>query len=64
MMNLKFRQQCSNNSIWGLNSLMIDCGYLAFEKLESTVYFDIQFSLRNIQYNKTVSLPLGTQKGE
>ena len=22
MMNLQFRQQCSNNSIWGLNSLM------------------------------------------
>ena len=34
---------------------------LAFEKLESTINVDIQFSFRNVHY-KTVSVPLGTHR--
>ena len=35
-------------------------GNLAFEKLESTIYVDFQFSFRNAHY--TVSVPLGTHR--
>ena len=38
-----------------------NCGNLAFEKLESTINVDNQFSFRNVHY-KTVSVPLGTHK--
>ena len=31
------------------------------EKLESTIYVDVQFSFRNVHY-KTASVPLGTHK--
>ena len=34
---------------------------LAFEKLESTINVDIQFSFRNVHY-KTVGVPLGTHR--
>ena len=36
-------------------------GNLAFEKLESTINVDNQFSFRNV-HKKTVSVPLGTHK--
>ena len=36
-------------------------GNLAFEKPESTIHADIQFSFRNVHY-KTVSVPLGTHR--
>ena len=36
-------------------------GNLAFEKLQSTINVDIQFSFRNLHY-KTVSVPLGTHR--
>ena len=36
-------------------------GNLAFKKLESTIYVDIQFSFRNTHY-KTASVPLGTHR--
>ena len=34
---------------------------LAFEKLESSINVDIQFSFRNVHY-KSVSVPLGTHR--
>ena len=34
---------------------------LAFEKLESTICVEIQFSFRKVHY-KTVSVPLGTHR--
>ena len=36
-------------------------GNLAFEKPESTIHVDIQFSFRNVHY-KTVSVPLRTHR--
>ena len=36
-------------------------GNLAFEKLESTIHADTQFSFKNVHY-KTVSVPLGTHR--
>ena len=36
-------------------------GNLAFQKLESSINVDIQFSFRNVHY-KTVSVPLGTHR--
>ena len=36
-------------------------GNLAFEKLESSINVDIQFSFRNVHY-KTVNVPLGTHR--
>ena len=47
----------SNNSTY----MGLKFGNLAFEKLESTINVDNQFSFRNV-HKKTVSVPLGTHK--
>ena len=39
----------------------VNYGNLTFEKLESTLHVDIQFSFRNVHF-KTVSVPLGTHR--
>ena len=58
----------NNESIDSVNSITIkqeymgfNYGNLAFEKLESSMNVDIQFSFRKVHY-KTVSVLLGTQR--